>query len=413
MTDYSLLLSAYSCAPGHGSEPGNGWSYASLLSQRGFKVYCLTRNVHRNTIEDQTGITPFPNLSFHYVSLPAWVDKAYYKGPIGLYFHYLYWQWAAYKVANKLKQKNTFALVHHVTFSSLQLGTFMYKLRIPFVLGPLGGGQEALSSLKKYFKSNWRKERIRSLLSKVLLRFNPACYKSVQSADYLLISNQDTYKLANSIRGDKTIHRMLDAGLGSTFGAIKYRPRPISKVFNLLWVGRLMPRKGLELTLHALSYVDKAVPVMLTIVGDGEMGVFVNDYIEEYELSARVKWVGRVPHSEVQNYYQQADAFFFTSLRDSCPGQILEAMINSLPVITLNLHGQAELVNESTGITVLPTTPEKTARELAKAIEWLYHHPSEYNCMSSNAYNFAKSQLWTAKIDFLVEKFYMPILQKK
>jgi glycosyltransferase involved in cell wall biosynthesis len=172
-----------------------------------------------------------------------------------------------------------------------------------------------------------------------------------------------------------------------------------------------MPRKALELTIHAFSKVNSTLPINLTIVGGkGEMVEQVSAYIEQYGVASRVNWVGQVSYAEMNQYYQQADVFFFTSLRDSCPMQLLEAMAYSLPVVTLDLHGQAELVADRTGLKVAVGTPEQVTTDLARAIERLYANPDERLAMGRAAYAFAQSQAWDVKINQVINHIYPSVL---
>jgi glycosyltransferase involved in cell wall biosynthesis len=173
-----------------------------------------------------------------------------------------------------------------------------------------------------------------------------------------------------------------------------------------------MPRKALELSLHGLSQVAANIPVHLTIVGDGEMAEFMPEYLAKYQVQDRVTWVGKVNYEQVKEYYRQADVFLLTSLRDTGPAQLMEAMGYSLPVVTLNLHGQAELVDETTGIRVPVTEPAATAAGVAKAIEWMYHHEAERLEMGMNAFNFAQQQSWEYKVGHLVQKYYRALLKE-
>ena len=122
----------------------------------------------------------------------------------------------------------------------------------------------------------------------------------------------------------------------------------------------------------------------------------------------RVEWVGQVPYEEVVRYYRESDAFFFTSLRDSSPMQLLEAMAYALPVVTLDLHGQAELVSNETGLKVPVQQPEQVVADLARAIEWLYHHPDERRAMGRRGYAFARTQSWENKLERMVSDWYPP-----
>ena len=400
-----VLVSAYACIPGRGSEEGNGWHYASIISQHDCEVWCLTRRIGEDKIKQKLEECPLPNLKFVFVDVPEWVDKAYHRGMLGMYFHYIYWQWAAYQTAKPLSKQIAFDVVHHVSYGSLQLGSFLYKLRRPFVFGPVGGGQEAPASMKHYFKQFWRKEQMRSIVSKLLLHFNPGCFGAVRHAKHLLVWNEDTRRMVEALGRTEGIAKEF-SGVSQSFIPQEPLVRAPHPVLRLVWVGRLLPRKALELTLQGLSKVDSKVPVHLTVVGDGQMGEYVPEYLEKYQVKDRVSWVGRVDYEQVKEYYRQADIFYFNSLRDTGPAQLLEAMAYSLPVVTLNIHGQAELVNDSTGIRVPVTNPEEVAEGLAKAIEWMYHHPTERLAMGVNAYDFASQQTWERKIGRLINSYY-------
>ncbi len=406
-----ILISAYACIPDLGSEEGNGWFYSSLISQQGYQVWCLTRDVGKTQIEKKLQQSSYPHLTFSYVVVPRWVDKAYYFGLVGMYFHYLYWQWAALQVALKLTKEHHFDLAHHVSYTSLQLGSFLYKLKIPFIYGPVGGGQEAPETMRQYFKGGWIKEKMRSWVSSLLLHFNPGCYQSVRYADYVLAWNEDTRQMIKSLGREKAVEKEF-GGVGQSFIPSEPIYRPSHNSLELVWVGRLMPRKALELSLHGFSKVDEKLPIHLTIVGDGEMGQYVPEYIAKYKLEDRVTWVGKVNYEQVKDYYRKADVFLFTSLRDTGPAQLMEAMAYSLPVVTLNLHGQAELVNDSTGIRVPVTDPETVTSDLAKAIGWMYFNEAERIDMGLNAFQFAQQQKWELKVSHIAHKYYHSLIKK-
>ncbi|MFD2937188.1 glycosyltransferase family 4 protein [Spirosoma flavum] len=408
-----VLLSAYACLPNHGSEEGTGWTYATTLSMNELEVHCLTKKDGKASINQILANGFFPNLVVHYVTLPDWVDKFCNSNLIGMYFHYLYWQWSAMKLACKLDQMHGFDFVHHVTYGSIQLGSFMYKLRKPFIFGPVGGGQRAPKNMKRYFGAYWSREWMRDWIGILLQYVNPGFYKAVKVANRLVVTNLDTYALARKLRPNLPIDRIWDAGLSPSFLPEKPIERYPDGALKLLWTGRLLPRKALELTIQALGEVDPSIPVTLTIVGGkGEMAEQVPQYIKRYGVQDRVNWVGHVSYQEVKNYYEKSDVFFFTSLRDSCPHQLLEAMAYSLPVVTLDLHGQAELVDEKTGLRVKVTNEEQVVSDLARAIEWMYTHPTERMEMGQAGYAFAQSQVWETKIRVFIDEIYPAILSE-
>ena len=407
-----VLLSAYACLPNHGSEEGNGWNYATLLSESGYEIHCLTQHQAEAAIGPSLAGGSFPNLKVHYVPVPNWVDQFYHKGLVGMYFHYLCWQWQAYQLARHLDLIHHYDLVHHVTYGSIQLGSFLYKLGKPFIFGPVGGGQRAPQAFRRYFGRYWLRERMRDWMSVILQYVNPGFYTTLRTADRVIVTNADTFSLARKLR-PKPIDQMLDAGLSASFLPSRPVERKSGSTLRLLWVGRLMPRKALELTIEAFAKVNPELPITLTIVGGrGEMADQVPQYIERYGVANRVQWAGHVSYHEVRKFYEQSDVFLFTSLRDSCPMQVLEAMAFSLPVVTLNLHGQADLVTERTGWKIDVTTPDQVTTELAQAIEWLHAHPSERLAMGRMAYQFAQSQVWETKINQFVNHWYPDTLRE-
>ena len=408
-----VLLSAYACIPNLGSEEGTGWTYATTLSMNNLEVHCLTKKDGKAVIDGILSNGFFPNLTVYYITVPAWVDRFCQVNLIGMYFHYIYWHWTAMKQARQLDQRLNFDIVHHVTYGSIQLGSFLYKLRKPFIFGPVGGGQRAPEVLKSYFGAYWSREWMRDRIGTLLQYVNPGFYTSVKTANRLVVTNLDTYALARKLRPDLPIDRIWDAGLSRSFLPDAALPHYPGKVLKLLWVGRLLPRKALELTIQALSQVDSKLTVKLTIVGGkGEMASQVRQYIDTYNVNDRVNWVGHVSYQEVKDYYEQSDVFFFTSLRDSCPHQLLEAMAYSLPIVTLNLHGQAELVNDTTGIRVPIKTKEQVVSDLARAIEWMYAHPDERLAMGQAGYAFAQTQLWDTKVRQFIDELYPAVLKE-
>lgn len=406
-----VLLSAYACMPNQGSEEATGWMYATALSQNNLEVHCLTQRKGEADIEPILANGFYPNLQMHYVALPDWVEKAYRKGLPGMYFHYLYWQWEASRHALRLDKIHSFDIIHHITYGSIQLGSFMYRLEKPFIFGPVSGGQQAPASMKQYFGSYWGRERMRTWVGKLLEYINPAFYKTLRLANRVIVTNADTHALARRYRPTLPIDRVLDAGIGASFMPHKPIEHKPGKTLKLLWVGRMLPRKALELTLHALSKVDPDLPLELTIVGGrGDVVDQVPHYFDQYGVRDRVNWVGHVTHTEIKQFLTQSDVFFFTSLRDSGPHQLMEAMAYSLPIVTINLHGQAEIVSDETGIRVPVTTPEQVTTELAKAVEWMAAHPIERQAMGRAGYAFSLTQLWEKKVRLFVDEWYPAML---
>ena len=101
-----LLLSAYACEPGLGSEPGVGWN-SVLQAARFHEVWVLTREVNRKGIEQANAAAQPARVHFVYIDLPSGL-RFWKKGRRGLYLYYYLWQILAYRRAARLPPGNRF-----------------------------------------------------------------------------------------------------------------------------------------------------------------------------------------------------------------------------------------------------------------------------------------------------------------
>jgi glycosyltransferase involved in cell wall biosynthesis len=287
-------------------------------------------------------------------------------------------------------------MVLHVTLGSLQLGSGMWRLKKPFIFGPVGGGNFPPNAFKKYFFDNWKEEIMRRYISNLLLTFNPNTKQAIRKSHLILTTNSETYEMAKKI-GAEYIQNFLDSGLPDNFFPEKIPDRKQNKCIKILWVGRIFARKGLPVVLEALSKVRKDIPFKLTILGDGKLGHLVPTWINKYGLKEKVDWRGQVPWEEVKKAYLEHDVFMFCSLRDSFGMQFLEAMAYGLPIITLNHQGAGDNIPETVGIKVPVTEPDETTSQLAKAVESLFDNPEQRHAMGKNGSAFAKNHSWHLK----------------
>lgn len=138
-----ILMSAYSCEPGRGSEPGVGWNVVREVAKH-HEVWVLTRpDESKAVIEAELARNPVPNLHFVYFTLPFWKDSLRLGQSGAMQIHYYLWQIQAYFVAQRLHREIGFDVVHHVTFVKYSTPCFLSLLPVPLVWGPVGGGESA------------------------------------------------------------------------------------------------------------------------------------------------------------------------------------------------------------------------------------------------------------------------------
>lgn len=404
-----VLISAYLCEPNKGSEPGFGWNWTIGMARLGHQVWCLTRPDKKEEIETELKKHPELSISFHYVYPPAWVEflhsiekrfPPFYH--IWFYTNYLVWQRKAARIARELDSKIDFDIIHHVTMGSFQLSSAMWKLNKPFVFGPVGGGNFPPKAFRSYFGKAWREEVFRMATSNLLLKFNSNTKKTARNASVVLATNKETAEMARQVGSTRTM-LFLDTGLPSSYFPESMPVRQAEPVMRILWVGRIMPRKGLPLVLEALSQVRKDVAFKLTIIGGGYMQHIVNPLISQLGLEGKAEWRGQVPWEEVRKAYLTHDVFMFCSLRDSFGAQFLEAMAHGLPIITLDHQGAGDHIPDDAGIKVPVTSPEETISKLAQAVEYLYDRPELRASLGRKGFAFARVQNWESRARMMSE----------
>jgi glycosyltransferase involved in cell wall biosynthesis len=315
-----------------------------------------------------------------------------------VYVRYLGWLWGSHKIARKLIRTRPFDLVHHVSWGSLFWGSLMWRLGVPFVFGPVGGGQVSPGPLRSCFGPYWTREWLRTNIVQRLMRWNPLARAAVRHALIVLATNTATAVLARDL-GANSVHLIADTAVPSELAASRRSSSASRDAIRILWVARLLPLKGLPLALDALSRIGPDVNWNCTIVGDGPLASELQDWIERYGITERVACVGAVPWRDIGPLYEQADIFLFTSLRDSLGSQLFEAAAFGLPIVALDHHGVADLIPGDIAEKVSVGGPEDTAQRLAQAIERLAREPKRRDSMSHAARSFAQRNTWRARVE--------------
>jgi glycosyltransferase involved in cell wall biosynthesis len=392
----NVLLIGHACGPGMGSEPGNTWNWAQQMSRR-HRVWVLTHPYHRSRVDAFLTENPNPNLQFIWITPKSWFDPWHpERDERGIRIHYFLWLSEAYRAAQRLCRETTFDIAHHVSWGAVGAPPPIWRLPIPAVWGPIGGGQCVPLSFLSYF--GWRSwiEILRTGYVKAL-RFSPRLRKAVRSSAVIFATNKDTELLLKRIAGGK-VRPLLDTALPLDRVPADLPARKSLREFTLLWAGRLEPRKGLALALRAMARV-RLNPANLLIAGSGALRGKHEALAAELGLTSRVKFLGFVPYDRMESVFESAHVFLFTSLRDSSGAVVLEAMAHGLPILTLNHQGVGTFVPDNAGIKVPVTTPEETAQALASAIDEL--GGSDHRCrdMQLAAWTFAKEQTWDRRAE--------------
>lgn len=397
-----VLLSAYACEPNKGSEPGMGWHWAVEIARLGHEVHVLTREGNREPALRGAAHLEGLNLTVHGYDLPGWA-RWWKKGARGIHAYYLLWQWGAYRRARRLHAELHFDLVHHITFAVYRHPSFMGGLGIPFVFGPLGGGEDTPPNLLRSLPLRARiAERLRAAANKFAW-YDPLLRATFGRASLILYKTVETlHQIPTHFRHKCTCVQDVasDGDAVASAPAIEAGPR-------FLYAGRLLYWKGVHLALRALAELRRDVPhAELTIVGDGADRTWLRRVAAELHLDPAVTWLGWLPHEEVLASYASHQAFVFPSLHDSGGTVVMEAMAQGLPVVCLDLGGPGAILPAECGIKidVGNRTEEQVIDALARAMEKLATETEVRNKMAANALYAARELTWSTLVRHAYEE---------
>jgi len=359
-----VLISAYACEPGKGSEPEVGWQWA-LQMARFHEVTVLTRGNNRDNIErglaSLRGRQPLPEFVYHEAS-PFFLRLK--RAVHAHHLYYVLWQRSARDLVARLHQARRFELLHHITFAAFRYATVIWGHGVPCVWGPIGGMESIPPRLLP-----WAHPR------SLAYELGRAIHNRVEASPFLLLPRRaaaTTLILASTaaMRGAlaaQGFDARLVPTIGLTASELPRRARAAHDgPLRLLYVGNLITLKGINLLLRAFAQVD--TNATLTLVGDGDYLPGLQRLAARLHLRDRVFFRRRLPRHEVLELYPDFDVFVFPSLHDTGGYAVIEAMVNEMPVICLDCGGPALAVGEGCGVKVPLGSRRSVIAGLADAI---------------------------------------------
>lgn len=400
-----VLLSAYACEPGKGSERGVGWHIAKEVA-KDHQVWVLTRpDESKEAIEAELKHNPIPNLQFVYFTLPFWKDSLRWGQSGAMQLHYYLWQIQAYFIAQKLHRQIDFDLAHHVTFVRYSAPSLLSLLPIPFIWGPLGGGESApaqfwvdfsiKNKLYEYLREIWRSIGELDPLTRLTARKSAIAYATTQ----------DTAEKLSKL-GVAKIKQASATGMDWTeIEQLSQCPPPTGNPVRFINVARLLHWKGIYLGLRAFAEAN-LTNAEYWILGEGPEQAKLEHLAQELNITERVKFFGLLDRQEVLVKLGQCSALVHPSLHDSGGWVTLEAMASGRPILCLDLGGPGETVTPDIGIKVPAHNPEQAVRDLAKAMVKLAENPDL--CVQMGEIGRQRVQelhTWSAKGKWLSEVY--------
>jgi glycosyltransferase involved in cell wall biosynthesis len=357
-----VLISAYSCAPGGGSEDGVGWTWARAAAVD-HDVWVMTRENNAPAIEAALG--PEDRVHFHpvYLDLPRW-SRFWKKGLRGHRLYYSLWQLLVRRRSSAVIQANGIELTHHLTFASDSLPAGIVGAGgVPSIWGPVGGAQTLPAGFEQWVGDRGaRVERFRTVWLGLLRRWfgDRAARKATLTvalnrnvAERFAVSARDIVQRPNVAVDPCEVrpHR---------------RTRESAEHPVAVFAGRLIPWKGLRIAVAALAE-PPAAAWHLDVYGEGPDREPALALAGELGVADRVTFHGRIDRAELLRRLADADALIHPAMHDSSPWSVGEALSLGTPVVCLDHGGPPDIVGDDGGVAVGLT--EDVAAGFARGLE--------------------------------------------
>lgn len=188
-------------------------------------------------------------------------------------------------------------------------------------------------------------------------------------ADSVLCNNRRAAGyLTNDLGVDKD--KVIAACYLTSFQATTPKKRDGGNAKNFLFVGRLIPSKGLSLLVEAVSLLpdDAKDKFTLSIVGDGPERAGLEQAVKDFNLEKTVIFHGRQPYEQLGAFFSAADLFIFPTLGDYRALVGFEALSAGLPIIGSIFDGASDETIED-GVNGFVVDPRQIS-ELSRRIRF-------------------------------------------
>jgi glycosyltransferase involved in cell wall biosynthesis len=273
-------------------------------------------------------------------------------------------------------------------------------LNIPFIWGPLGGGEGVPKSFLKILPLKDRLIQSFRYLLKYSIYLNPLLLYSLYKSKIILVRTRNTLEFIPSFFRDKC-RLILETSMEESVFNYKKIDNSNDEI-KLIMTGRLVPFKNTLSVIKALEKIPKNYQFRLTIIGSGPEKEKLQNSIRNKSFRDKVTIIDELSRQEVMENLCRSDIYLFPSLREGGSWALMEAMAIGLPVICLNWTGNEIITDESSAIRLEVTSPELLPHEIAHSICNLVDNPTLKSQIGQNARKRIKTEFnWDVKGKFL------------
>jgi len=167
--------------------------------------------------------------------------------------------------------------------------------------------------------------------------------------------------------------------------------------FIVLFVGRLIQKKGIDALLKVASRVDPEM--VFVFVGDGPLADKIK---EESKIKDNVMFIGKVSEEDLVKYYNAADVLILPSrYEEGFARVVLEALSCGTPLIASKRGCLPEMVDSSVGALIVPTV-----ENITKTLTHFCHSRERLDGLRKNCRRYAEQRFGESNAEHIVKNYY-------
>lgn len=419
-----VLVIAEQANPEWTSVPLVGWSHACALRKL-VDAHLVTQTRNKEAIErrgwvdgiDFTSIDSekFAAIAYRMATLlsggenKGWTMITALSSVTYPYFEHLVW-----KRFKDALMAGEYDVVHRITPLSPTSQSLLAKrcasIGVPFIVGPLNGGVP----WPKTFDQSRREEKEWLSYVRDFYKLLPGYNSTRNHAAAILVASQSTSSEIPDEYSDKKVYIPENGVDPNLFLKPTISKQDYQLPLRLAFIGRLVPYKGPDMLIEALSPLLQQGKVVLDVYGDGPLMPKLQEMIDTHGIRDKVKLWGFVPQEQMSKQLSQAHLFTFPSIREFGGAVVLEAMSLGIVPVVINYGGPAELATPETGYLIELSDREEIIQQFRKVVTDICADPEQLAEKSKKSIERVFELFtWDAKARQVLEVYHWVIGNRK
>lgn len=291
-----------------------------------------------------------------------------------------------------------FDIVHRITPLSLTAPSLLAarcrRIGVPFIVGPLNG----YLAWPPHFPALARREKDRLTFLRPASRLLPGLSATWASATLMLAGSRSARAHLPISCRNRILTLPENAVDERRFPPVPIPARAPGEPLRLVFIGRLVAYKGLDLAITAAADLLRTGRATLTVLGDGPERSAWEQLAQRLNVADQVIFRGNLPHEAVHGELVRSHVLAFPSLREFGGGVVPEALVCGVVPVVVDYGGPPELTPGNTGMRIPLAPREELIAHIAEAFRQLEADDALRRTMAAAGMRHGRTHLtWTVR----------------